>query len=44
MDLFNVFNNQTPYNYDPAAHSSTFGQPRSYFDPRRVQLAARFQF
>ena len=44
VDLFNVFNSQTGYNYDPNAHNSTFGLPRSYFDPRRVQVAARFRF
>ena len=43
-DLFNVFNKQTGYNYDPGFHSSLFGQPRSWYDPRRVQIAARFQF
>ncbi|MBE3110948.1 MAG: carboxypeptidase regulatory-like domain-containing protein, partial [Acidobacteria bacterium] len=44
VDLFNVFNKQTGYNINPAAHSSTFGTPRSYYDPRRVQVAARFRF
>ena len=44
VDLFNVFNKQTGYNYNPAAHSSTFGVPRSYYDPRRVQVALRVQF
>jgi hypothetical protein len=43
-DLFNVFNSQTGYDIDPRFHSSTYGQPRTYFDPRRFQLAARFQF
>jgi hypothetical protein len=43
-DLFNVFNRQTGYNYDPAAHSSTFGTPRSYYDPRRLQVALRVRF
>jgi Carboxypeptidase regulatory-like domain len=43
-DLFNVFNKQTGYDIDPRFHSSTYGQPRTYFDPRRFQLAARFQF
>jgi hypothetical protein len=43
-DLFNVFNNQTGYNIQPAFHNSEYGQPRNYFDPRRFQLAARFQF
>jgi hypothetical protein len=43
-DLFNVFNSQTGYDIDPRFHSSTFGQPRLYYDPRRFQLAARFLF
>jgi hypothetical protein len=43
-DLFNVFNSQTGYDIDPYFHSSTYGQPRLYYDPRRFQLAARFQF
>lgn len=44
MDLFNVFNTQTGYNYQPSVHSALFGQPRSWYDPRRVQVSARFQF
>ncbi|HEY3383203.1 MAG TPA: carboxypeptidase regulatory-like domain-containing protein [Vicinamibacterales bacterium] len=44
LDLFNVFNKQTGYNYQPSVHSALFGQPRSWFDPRRLQIAARFQF
>jgi hypothetical protein len=43
-DLFNVFNEQTGYNIEPQAHSSAFGTPRTYYDPRRFQLAARLQF
>jgi hypothetical protein len=43
-DLFNVFNDQTGYNITPDFNSSTFGQPRNYFDPRRLQVAARLQF
>jgi hypothetical protein len=43
-DLFNVFNSQTGYDIDPRFHSSTYGQPRLYYDPRRFQLAARFLF
>ncbi|MEO8191682.1 MAG: TonB-dependent receptor [Acidobacteriota bacterium] len=43
-DVFNVFDQQTGYNIDPAFHSSTFAQPRNYFNPRRLQLAARFLF
>jgi hypothetical protein len=43
-DLYNVFNNQTGYSYQPSVHSAIFGQPRLYFDPRLFQLAARIQF
>ena len=43
-DLFNVFDKQTGYNIEPRVHNSAFGTPRSFFDPRRLQLAARFQF
>jgi hypothetical protein len=43
-DVFNVFNKQTGYNMDPARNSSVFGQPRNYFEPRRLQIAARLQF
>jgi hypothetical protein len=43
-DLYNVFNSQTGYNYDPSVHSSTFGQPRTYWDPRRFLITARMRF
>ncbi len=43
-DLFNVFDKQTGYNIEPQFHNSAFGTPRTYFDPRRFQLAARIQF
>jgi hypothetical protein len=43
-DLFNVFDKQTGYDFQPNAHSSVFGTPRSYYTPRRFQLAARLQF
>jgi hypothetical protein len=43
-DLFNVFNKQTGYNIQPAFHNSEYGKPRTYYDPRRFQLAARLQF
>jgi hypothetical protein len=43
-DLFNVFNKQTGYNIQPAFHNSAYGNPRTYYDPLRFQLAARFQF
>jgi hypothetical protein len=43
-DLYNVFDKQTGYNYDPAFHSSTFEQPRNYWSPRIFQFTVRFQF
>jgi hypothetical protein len=43
-DLFNVFNEQTGYNYQPSVHSSVFGLPRNYFDPRVLQVVARVIF
>ncbi|MDP1570012.1 MAG: carboxypeptidase regulatory-like domain-containing protein [Vicinamibacterales bacterium] len=44
LDLFNVMNNQTGYDIQPVRESSVFGQPRAYFDPRRIQIAARLLF
>lgn len=44
IDLFNVFDKQTGYNYQPSVHAATFGTPRSYYSPRRIQVAARLQF
>ena len=29
---------------DPKFHDALYGQPRRYYDPRRFQLMARFQF
>jgi hypothetical protein len=43
-DMYNVFDNQTGYNINPYATSSSFGEPRSYYNPRRLQLAAKFLF
>ena len=43
-DLFNVFDRQTGFDFQPSVHSSVFGQARAYFAPRRFQLAARLQF
>ena len=43
-DLFNALDNQTGYNIQPAFHSAGFGEPRSFYDPRRVQFAARLIF
>ena len=43
-DLFNVFDKQTGYDIQPQEHNSAFGQARKFFDPRRLQVAARLQF
>jgi hypothetical protein len=43
-DVFNVTDKQTGYNIQPAFNSATYGQPRSYFQPRRFQVAARILF
>jgi hypothetical protein len=43
-DVFNVFNKQTGYSFEPRVHNSAFGMARLYFDPRRLQVAARLQF
>ena len=37
-DLFNVFDRKTGYNINPVVRDATFGQARSHFDPRRVQV------
>lgn len=44
VDVFNVFDRQTGYNVDNAVHNATFGRSRTFFEPRRAQIAARFQF
>ncbi len=43
-DLFNVFDNQTGYNINPFLSSDDYGDPRDFFNPRRLQLAVKFQF
>ena len=43
LDLFNIFDSQTGYNIEPQAHNSAYGTARNYYNPRRLQLAARFQ-
>ena len=43
-DLFNIFDNQTGYNIQNKRNSSGFGEPRSFFDPRRLQLAVKLSW
>ncbi|HVS02762.1 MAG TPA: carboxypeptidase regulatory-like domain-containing protein [Thermoanaerobaculia bacterium] len=44
VDLFNLTDNQTGYNINPFVSSSTFGEPRSYYAPRRLRLGVRLEF
>ena len=43
-DVFNLFDKQTGYNPQPGVHASNFGESRSFYAPRRIQLAVRMQF
>jgi hypothetical protein len=43
-DFFNIFNEQTGYDIEPRLSFSNYGVPRRYYNPRRFQLAVRFQF
>jgi hypothetical protein len=43
-DLFNAFNNQTGYNVQPSINEAGYGKPRNYYNPRRLQLMAKFLF
>ncbi|MGH9364073.1 MAG: hypothetical protein ACRD1B_02250, partial [Thermoanaerobaculia bacterium] len=43
-DVFNIFNKQIGYNIEPQEHNSNFGNPRNYYNPRRLQVAGRFLF
>ena len=44
LDVFNLFDKQTGYNIEPRSHNAGFGNAQSFFDPRRAQLAFRFNF
>ena len=44
-DLFNVFNGQTGYNPQPGVHTgASYAVSRTFYDPRRFQIAARLRF
>jgi hypothetical protein len=43
-DLYNLFDEQTGYDIQPVRSAADFGQARRLFDPRRLQLAVRFEF
>ena len=43
-DVYNVFDKQTGYSIQPVQTNPQFGNARLFYDPRRLQLAARFVF
>ena len=43
-DVFNVFNKQTGYSFQPRVDRAEFGLPREFFNPRRLQVALSYQF
>lgn len=43
-EVFNLFNSQTGYNINPNFHSALFGQPQSYYLPRRLEVTLRLTF
>ena len=43
-DIFNVFDRQTGYAFRPRVNSAGFGTPSRFINPRRVQLAVKYQF
>ena len=44
VDMFNALDNQTGYNPEPNLLSSNFSNFRTFYSPRRFQLALRLQF
>lgn len=43
-DLFNVFDRQTGYNYNPYVDADTYGKARSLINARRLQLSVNIGF
>ncbi len=43
-DLFNATNKQTGYNIQNQKRAAGFGTPRTFYDPRRLQLGVKFEF
>jgi hypothetical protein len=44
VDVYNVFNSQTGYNYVSNLQSTLFNTAQSFLSPRRIQVSAKFQF
>ncbi len=43
-DIFNVLDNQTGYGIQSKVNSAGFGDPTEFFNPRRIQVAFKYQF
>jgi hypothetical protein len=43
LDVFNLFDRQTGYNVRNLAHGANFGQPQSFWEPRRFQVALKLE-
>lgn len=43
-EVYNVFDKQTGYNYDPYVSNDTFGEARNLINPRRVQLSIKIEY
>ncbi|WP_299078211.1 TonB-dependent receptor [uncultured Paraglaciecola sp.] len=43
-EIYNLFDNQTGYNYDPYVSNDTFGEARDLINPRRVQLSVSLAY
>jgi hypothetical protein len=41
LDVFNLYDRQTGYDVQDNFNSASFGDPQSFYDPRRIQLALR---
>ena len=44
IDVFNVYDNQTGYDIQHNFNSAQFGEPLSFYEPRRFQFSVRFEF
>ncbi len=43
-DVYNAFYRQTGYNYEPVKADTNFASPRSFYNPRRLQLSIGLTF
>ena len=44
VDVFNVTDNQTGYRIEPIRSEPLYGQPRSFYDPRRIRVGVKLEF